>query len=57
MLYIVFISLFSLILFSIERKTLKKRKGVKFWIKRLIINSAEELSIRGTQFHYCHSVG
>ena len=25
------------------------RKGIKFWIERLIINSAEELGLRGTQ--------
>ena len=28
------------------------RKGMKFWIKRLIINSAEELGFRKTQFQH-----
>ena len=28
------------------------RKGIKFWIERLIINSARELSFRETCFHY-----
>ena len=27
------------------------RKGIKFWIERLIINSAEELGFSGTWFH------
>lgn len=26
------------------------RKGIKFWIKRLLINSAGELDFRGTHF-------
>ena len=32
------------------------RKGIQFWIERLIINSAEELSFRGTQFHSLISI-
>ena len=27
------------------------RKGIKFWIERLIINSTEELGFRRSQFH------
>ena len=29
----------------------RKGKGIKFWIERLIINSAEELGFKGAQFH------
>ena len=40
---------FSLILLNLEGNRGGTRKGIKFWIERLIINSAEELSFRGTQ--------
>ena len=32
------------------------RKEIKFWLERLIINSAEELSFRGTQFHILYAM-
>ena len=34
-------------LHNLEGSRFRKRKEVKFWIERLIINSAEELSFRG----------
>ena len=37
---------FSLTLFNPEGNRGKTRKGIKFWIEKLIINSSEELSFR-----------
>ena len=42
---------FSLILLNPEGNRGGTRKGIKFWIERLIINLAGELSFRGTPFH------
>ena len=39
--------LFSLILLSPEGNGGRRRKGIKFWMERLIINSAGELGFRG----------
>ena len=33
------------------------RKGIKFWSKKLIINSAGGLGFRGTQFHISYGPG
>ena len=41
----------SLIFLNLEGNRFRKRKAVKFWIERLIINSTEELGFRGTCFH------
>ena len=41
---------FSLILLNPEGKRGGTRKGIKFWIERLIINLAGELGFRGTRF-------
>ena len=41
---------FSLIQLTPEGNKGRIRKGTKFWIEGLIINSAEELSFRGTPF-------
>ena len=41
---------FALILLNPEGNRCQTRKGIKFGIERLIINSAEELSFRGTLF-------
>ena len=44
---------FSLIFpFSPEGKRSRTRKEIKFWIKRLIISSAEEFDSTGTQFPF-----
>lgn len=45
-----------LILFDLEGKRGMTRKRIKFWVKKLIINSAGELSFRGTQFHFLRMV-
>ena len=42
---------FSLILPNSEGNRGGTRKGIKFWIERLIINLAGKLSFRGTPFH------
>ena len=41
---------FSLIPLNLEGNRGMTRMGIKFWIERLIINSAGELSVGGTQF-------
>ena len=41
---------FSLIFLIREGEHVWNKKGIKFWIERLIINLAEELGFRGTQF-------
>ena len=41
---------FSLILLNIGRNRCWTKKGITFWLERLIINSAEKLGHRGTQF-------
>ena len=40
------------LLYSLEGNRYGTRKGMKFWLEMLIINSAEELSFSGTQFQY-----
>ena len=40
---------FSLILLNSEENKGGTRKGIKFWIERLIATSAGELTFRGTQ--------
>ena len=47
---------FSVIFLNLEGNTCWTRKGIKFWIERIIVNSAEELSFRGTQFHSLISI-
>ena len=42
---------FSLMLLNAEGNRCGTRKGIKFWLERLIVNSAEELGFRGTRFH------
>ena len=42
---------FSLLLLNPEGNRSGTRKEIKFWIERLIINSAGKPSFRGTQFH------
>ena len=46
----------SLIFLNLEENTCWTRKRIQFWIEKLIINSAEELSSRGTQFHSLISI-
>ena len=41
---------FPLILLNPEGNRYGTRKGIKFWIERLIVNSAGELGFRATQF-------
>ena len=41
---------FSLILLNPEGDRSGTRKGIKFWVQRLIINLAGELSFKETQF-------
>ena len=41
---------FSLILLNPKGSRGGTRKGIKFWIERLIINSSGELGLRGTWF-------
>ena len=43
---------FFLILLNLEGNRFGKRKEAKFWIKGLIINSAEKLSFGGTWFQH-----
>ena len=43
---------FSLILLNPEGNRDGMRRRIKFWIERLIINLARELSFSGTQFHH-----
>ena len=43
---------FFSIFLSPKKKRGGTRKGIKFWIEKLIIKSAEELSFRGTWFHW-----
>lgn len=43
---------FSLILINPERTRGRARKGIKFWVEKLIINSAEDLDFRGTGFYH-----
>ena len=47
--------LFSLTLLHPEGNRDKTRKGIQFWMERLIINTAGELHFSGTQFHPGHS--
>lgn len=42
---------FPLILLNLEGNKCETKKGIKFWIERLITNSVGELGSRGTQFH------
>ena len=39
-----------MILLNLRENRYGTRKGIKFWIERLIINLAEELSFRGLRF-------
>jgi len=39
-----------LILLNLEENRFWTRKGIMFWIEMLIMNSAEEPSLSGTQF-------
>ena len=41
---------FSLISLNLEGNKCWTRKGIPFWIEKLIVNSAEGLGFRGTQF-------
>ena len=41
----------SLILLNLRENRYGTRKGIKFWIERLIVHLAEELSFRGVRFH------
>ena len=45
-----FQSPFSLILLNPKRNRDRTRKGIKFWMEKLIINLAEKLSFRGLSF-------
>ena len=45
--------LFSLIVLSLKDKQVQDKEA-KLWIYKLIINSAEELGFRGTQFPYIY---
>ena len=47
-----FIAHFSLILVNPQRIRGRTRKGRKFWVEKLIINSAEDLDFRGTGVHH-----
>ena len=45
-----FNSLLSLILLHPVADRDRTRKGIKFWMERLIINASGELGLRGTRF-------
>ena len=42
---------FSLIVLNLEENRHWTRKGIMFWVEKLIIKLAEELGFRGTRFH------